>query len=189
MGPRFFWWLQREDGVLENLSVVLLVFASVNFAWCGILIINKSKYKKIICYLISFILFLWAGEEISWGERIFNYSIDFISNHNAQNETTIHNLRVLQPILKYAYFLFFATISVFSFTKSAHQKSIFLKPHSKLFYYFSIPAGYYGLGIVFSFFPEISSAPLDNQELYELCFIAGIAIHSKQVCYDLKSID
>jgi hypothetical protein len=40
-------------------------------------------------------LFFFAGEEISWGQRLFNYHIPLIENANKQHEINLHNLQFL----------------------------------------------------------------------------------------------
>jgi len=186
LGSAFFWWLQKEDGLLENLSVIFLIIASLTFALSGFLSKAINNQQKIIFYLMSLTFFVWAGEEISWGERLFNYSNDFISSHNAQGETTVHNLKLIQPFLHYAYFMIFSAFSLLSLSSLYRKKFYFWQPDGTLFYFFSIPAGYYGLGIILSYFPEVSSAPFDNQELYEFVFATGIAIYSYDVFYILN---
>jgi hypothetical protein len=40
------------------------------------------------------LLFLF-GEEVSWGQQIFNYNTpEFFLDNNYQNETTVHNLKI-----------------------------------------------------------------------------------------------
>ena len=51
----------------------------------------KSRYRWFYC-LLALACFYVAGEEISWGQRIFNIeSPDFFKKHNLQGETTLHN--------------------------------------------------------------------------------------------------
>lgn len=43
--------------------------------------------------LFGIVFFFGAGEEISWGQRIFDIqSTDFFQQHNTQGETNLHNL-------------------------------------------------------------------------------------------------
>ena len=45
--------------------------------------------------LMGMAMFVGFGEEISWGQRIFDIlSPDFFSKHNLQGETNIHNLKI-----------------------------------------------------------------------------------------------
>lgn len=83
-----------EDGFLEWSSVVFLVAASaVSFKR-----FFESKGTKLVrATLFAFgLLFLFgAGEEISWGQRLFNVqSGEFFQAVNSQGETNLHNLTV-----------------------------------------------------------------------------------------------
>lgn len=86
----------REDGFIEYATVVLLL-ASV------VLVIGRwRKYRahqnwkfSLICGLIVVAFLFVAGEEISWGQRIFNLeTTDYFKEHNTQEELNLHNLTV-----------------------------------------------------------------------------------------------
>ena len=85
-----------EDGLVEWLTVLWLVSASI---LCITRIFKlKSKRSKLFLFMLAFFAvgFLFgAGEEISWGQRIFETNAgEFFSKHNAQGETNLHNLVV-----------------------------------------------------------------------------------------------
>ena len=85
----------QEDGLIENLTAIFLFGAAllvIRFIW---------KHKginrfKTWCHILLVVLLLFgAGEEISWGQRIFNIETpEFFLEHNAQQETNLHNLMV-----------------------------------------------------------------------------------------------
>jgi CDP-diglyceride synthetase len=83
-----------EDGLVEWLTVIfLLLGAGVCFGR-----FYKFKGKKptlfLTCTFLLGLLFIFgAGEEISWGQRIFGIeSPEFFMKYNKQQETNIHNL-------------------------------------------------------------------------------------------------
>ena len=83
-----------EDGPLENLTVLFLLAGAI---CCFYRIFKLRKEKNILFLFCTFILaslFIFgAGEEISWGQRIFdNKSSEFFQKYNTQGETTLHNL-------------------------------------------------------------------------------------------------
>lgn len=84
----------REDGFVEWLTVIaLLSGAATNFYRAKIL--SKFRPRIFIFGLIALgcVFIFGAGEEISWGQRIFNWSVPgFFQEHNAQGETNLHNL-------------------------------------------------------------------------------------------------
>ena len=48
-----------------------------------------------VTFLCGLVFLFGAGEEISWGQRIFNTeSSEFFLKNNAQQETNLHNLVV-----------------------------------------------------------------------------------------------
>ena len=80
--------ITAEDGLLESLTAFFLFSASVTF------FLSNKKHNFFI-YALSFILFFGAGEEISWGQRIFNIQTpDELKSMNVQGEITLHNLDI-----------------------------------------------------------------------------------------------
>ncbi len=85
-----------EDGIIEWLTVVGLALTSfVCFQRVFILRGIRPKLFLFMTILLGAVFFFGAGEEISWGQRIFNtQSSEFFQQHNAQGETNLHNLVV-----------------------------------------------------------------------------------------------
>lgn len=85
-----------EDGVLEYFTSAMLFCAAMLSLW-RLLFVRQGKGRWFIVTTgLSFLLmFFGAGEEISWGQRIFNVeSSEFFTSNNAQQETNLHNMRV-----------------------------------------------------------------------------------------------
>ncbi len=95
-------FLTKEDGIIESIGALWYLFASI------ILIIlyyrDKTGYnllgikskRNIFYLLLGLLLFVAFGEEISWGQRIFNFeTAESIKEINAQEEFNIHNLKFL----------------------------------------------------------------------------------------------
>jgi len=93
--PEFFRYKYTvEDGPLESITVLfLLAGALICFVRVFKLYSERGKLF-VLCTLVLGSLYLFgAGEEISWGQRIFNIqSNDFFKKYNVQGETTLHNL-------------------------------------------------------------------------------------------------
>jgi hypothetical protein len=83
-----------EDGFVENWTLVPLVFASI-YALYQVGLQGRYKtwhFRALMVFVASFSFFV-AGEEISWGQRIFDVqSSEFFKEHNAQAETNLHNM-------------------------------------------------------------------------------------------------
>lgn len=85
-----------EDNAVEWVTAIMLFCISI---LCITRLFTISKGKtitwKIGVFAFAVIFFFGAGEEISWGQRIFNIeSSDFFMENNAQKETNLHNLVV-----------------------------------------------------------------------------------------------
>ncbi len=86
----------HEDGIIEWLTVAALV--------CGMIICLtrtiRLRNKKTLFFLSGTVFFtlvfiFGAGEEVSWGQRMFNLDTpDIFKKYNAQKETNIHNFIV-----------------------------------------------------------------------------------------------
>ncbi len=85
-----------EDGIIEWLTVVgLALTAVVCFRRVFYLRGEKPKLFLFMTMLLGLVFFFGSGEEISWGQRIFNtQSSEFFLQNNAQGETNLHNLVV-----------------------------------------------------------------------------------------------
>ena len=92
VGVSWFDWFRSEDGPLEWIQFIEYALS----CFLAFFIFFNQKKKKginaIIWLILSFLCFLIAGEEISWGERLTGLGIDRISNLNVQGETNFHNL-------------------------------------------------------------------------------------------------
>ena len=86
----------QEDSFYENLTSLFLLLTSVT------LFVKFFKYQKYYSWtwkvgvlLMAVAMFFGAGEEISWGQRIFGIqSSDFFIENNSQAETNLHNMVV-----------------------------------------------------------------------------------------------
>jgi hypothetical protein len=88
--------LVTEDGPIEWLTVVGLAATSVVCMRRAMQLRGSRPVLFLGMTLLLGLAFLFgAGEEISWGQRIFNtQSSEFFQQHNAQGETNLHNLVV-----------------------------------------------------------------------------------------------
>jgi hypothetical protein len=81
--------LTVEDGAFENLTALFYLLAAIAFVFA---IRRKSAGSAWLALLALACVFV-AGEEISWGQRIFGWATpEVIADVNVQEETTIHNL-------------------------------------------------------------------------------------------------
>ncbi len=85
--------LNREDSWTENLTAVWFFLASLLLAATACR--EHSRPLRWV-YILGAAAFLFvAGEEISWGQRLFGWSTpDFLTGTNKQGETNVHNINV-----------------------------------------------------------------------------------------------
>lgn len=86
----------REDGFIEVASAIFLLSSSLLLIYRFFkLFKHKDLLWKIGVLGLSVVFFFGAGEEISWGQRIFNVeSSQYFIENNAQGETNLHNMVV-----------------------------------------------------------------------------------------------
>lgn len=86
----------KEDGYAEYGTALFLLCSSLFLLYR---FFNLSKFKKPLwkfgTILIALLFLFGAGEEISWGQRIFDVeSSEYFLENNAQGEINLHNMVV-----------------------------------------------------------------------------------------------
>src|SRR6056297_2053706 len=85
-----------EYGPVEWGTAICLLFSSIVLIRnAGVLRARRGALAAVLTGIYALAFFFAAGEEISWGYRIFNWEAgEFFLEHNAQQETNLHNLVV-----------------------------------------------------------------------------------------------
>jgi hypothetical protein len=103
----FHWDASRpfrgEDHFIESMGAIFLFSASIMFFVSYLLSSRNEKKtdklhpKKNFFYIfLALLFFIGGGEEISWGQRIFEWEApEFFQKNNRQRETNLHNIRLL----------------------------------------------------------------------------------------------
>jgi hypothetical protein len=107
--PDFLHSIVQEDGLIENLTAIffgLSSFAFTIFAYRSAFLKEKTRlgYFMVISWIL--LMFVFAGEEISWGQRIFDIETpSALKEINLQEEINIHNIEIVDTFLggKYRY--------------------------------------------------------------------------------------
>lgn len=86
----------QEDGAVEYGTFFFLLCISIlQFYRLFTASKNKAVLWKLGIFFFGILFLFGAGEEISWGQRIFGIeSGDFFKDNNLQNETNLHNLEI-----------------------------------------------------------------------------------------------
>lgn len=176
------------EGTMEKSSSLLFLFSAIILI-ISITRIDKGLFssrirRKIILSIIviSGMLILIFGEEISWGQRIFGWeSSGAFIEHNYQNEINVHNF--FNPIFKYIYPIvgmgsFIVLFFIWLFPKK--RKSYYFKlffPHPSLFFLVFIMA--------------CSSFSSAGEEIYEQLFAIFVLLYSLRIfmCLSFPKID
>ena len=90
--PRIHYSLTAEDGWVENLTAVTFLLAGIALF---IAAFTKRRIFQSGAYILGgATLTLFAGEEISWGQRIIGFDTPaFLLDWNYQGEFNLHNTR------------------------------------------------------------------------------------------------
>ena len=172
IGISWFDWLKSEDGPLEWMQFIEYALSSL----LAFLIFLRQKNKDIntfIWLLIAFLSFLIAGEEISWGERIFGYSIESIKELSMQGETNLHNLPffhnyILDPALQ----IICIFLGWLGWRKWPYLTSLPSRKFSLFFLLVSLYFFYYEI----SWFSTVAHIRND-QEIFEFLLSTGLFVH------------
>ena len=105
--------LYLEDGIFESLTPVLMFIAILLLVPAVLRSRNESqrghfpKYLQIIYLVLMIAFFLYAMEEISWGQRIIGWETPESFSGNVQDETNIHNFFNDYFLSVYRFLIFF----------------------------------------------------------------------------------
>ena len=91
VAPETFNYLTREDYWMEYLTAVWFLLAG--FLLFGTAWLEPSFYRRCIYIIGGMAMVFAAGEEISWGQRIFGFATpDFLLPLNESKEFNVHNI-------------------------------------------------------------------------------------------------
>jgi len=187
--------INTEDGVIEYGSALFLTLSCIVsvilvFKWRG------HKERMIMHSVFAFGFFAMAGEEISWGQRIFDLdTLEVIKDLNIQNENTLHNL-----LGYFADHLFIAVVFIYGTVMPyvAYINKFF----HKFFDYIGIPIASLGLALGFLIITMMQSwtvyrivEPLPHlrmpelRELYTAIAFSLLMYESWLLCKDRRSVN
>lgn len=135
--------LYFEDGVFETLTVVMMFSASICLAATLWFLWKVRRRNPLPLFLAAFLalaalaLFVYAGEEISWGQRILGWSRpDWFPAGNLQNETNLHNYFNTNFLLLYQALIIFPLPVLWAWRLNYTQRSsparALILPHPSL---------------------------------------------------------
>jgi hypothetical protein len=138
-----------EDNLIEWLQFLAYVSSSVLTLLLSLRFKKVSKFMFVIFLILSLGFLFVAGEEISWGQRLFNIeghelfrgekSLPRLGN-NVQSETNLHNFAAIHSKVGYMY-LGIGAYGIFSWLVACIlTKTLKLKKEIKKYLkYFTVP--------------------------------------------------
>ena len=170
-----------QEGILEKYMSILFLIAAIVLV-ISITQINRNQFsakikKQIILIIvtISVLLFLVFGEEISWGQRIFNWeSTGVFNDYNYQKETNVHNffnplMTLIYPIVGLSSFITLLCIWFFP-NKKSYLFKLFIPPPSLFFIVFFMACSSY----------------IGHSEIYEELLAVFILLYSIRIYICLR---
>lgn len=133
----------KEDGILESLTAIAFALSSLFVAKYIMIKARQGMHDRnqrlvlLLHICVSFIFFIICMEEISWGQRIFNWNTPAaLESINWQQETNIHNMfNGIWPILYQIAglcFVCFFSIGWYLYTKRPDSYWLPLFPHPSM---------------------------------------------------------
>ena len=103
MGNKMVAAMLPEDHYFENVGAISLFVTSLLFFY-GFRVARKrlektwiSLVKQLVYLGLALLFFFGAGEEISWGQRIFGFKTpESLAQVNKQDELNLHNLAAME---------------------------------------------------------------------------------------------
>lgn len=125
-----------EDGPLEWGTVACFLLTALVLMRSAMFLRRKNRIGAAIACGVYTLLFVFAaGEEISWGQRLFGWEAgDFFREKNAQQETNLHNLvlgdvalvkTVFGPVLTLAILLYLLVLPMIYERSHRVQRIVF----------------------------------------------------------------
>jgi len=98
-----FRWVTAEDSLLEWGQFLCVFASSLIFARISVQLLRAGqRTASALHLLLALAAFFVAGEEISWGQRIFGWGTpEALDAINHQGETNVHNIRWVQSAFGY----------------------------------------------------------------------------------------
>lgn len=92
-----FFQLTVEDGWVENGQVALFLLAALLSVSISRKLFRQGRWGWAVVYgLLALALFWVAGEEISWGQRLFGFqTTEWFKARNVQREMNLHNIHAV----------------------------------------------------------------------------------------------
>ena len=188
LNPELLNALSVEDALIENLTAIIYGISSIFF----LVMAKRSDFLRSKEHGLRFaatlswalLCFIIMGEEISWGQRIFNLETPAsVAAINVQSELNVHNLAIFGETVGGHYRL----LTLLMLTTGIILPLVALtKPGRNILYYFAYPVAplylwmFFLGGYIFGNYYYTGQADRFAPEVRELIFSVGILGYSLQ---------
>lgn len=170
--PGLYYALVREDSVLEWLQFCCYVAVAALGAWTAARVRRQSPWLAAAFALFALGGLLAAGEEVSWGQRLFGFGTPpEIAAVNNQDELNVHDVAEVQGKLNVA--LALASLYGLLAPLLVRRRSLVVPPLALAGAFFAMLA--YTCARA-AFFPHPSHALAKFSEWPETCFAGALAL-------------
>lgn len=89
-------WIESELGIIENLTVLVLIPAAIMLMQTALIFWRRSRPILAIWFILAALVCIgFGGEEASWGQHWFGWeSPEYFESNNRQGETNFHNFDI-----------------------------------------------------------------------------------------------
>lgn len=166
-------WLSYEDFIIESLTALGALIASVVVLVLSIVFFFKKSYLRGTFALLMAVAFFVIGmEEISWMQRILDIEPgEFFMQNNIQKETNFHNLNTSLAMMVFSTIVFIVfTVVPFLKKPIGHMLDRLRLSKLKVF----IPSRW--LIVIFAISSGFSMAYIVYPQLYHMAILALTAL-------------
>ena len=90
--PAGFYYVVAEDRVFEWIQVGAFALAAVGCGAVAVWLRRASRPAAVVAVLWCALFTIVVGEEVAWGQRLFDVSIPALERVNDQGDVSLHNV-------------------------------------------------------------------------------------------------
>lgn len=171
--------MTNEDGIIEWLQFGALLVAGGAFLVLAHRLRGSGRLLgAVVALLAGALILIVAGEEISWGQRVFGWATpEVLQVENVQGETNLHNLHVAALVVRIgqlgaaAYGVLVPLAAIFLASRIRRVDPIFIPPLALVTFFLPL-AVYWVLRV-----PLVPSFTMTRfSEIPELTFYLGLVL-------------
>lgn len=178
-------WRKGEDGPAEWVHF----FGYAGACLCSLLVLWRRRRQAwrpgwIAWLLLALFCFYVAGEEISWAERLTQRGVEAIQAINAQKETNLHNLPLLQNYLHFSFIVSGLFLGWFGWRLWPGIDALPSRWYSLYFLIVALFYTYWDLSWI-----TLGDRIRNDQEAIEVLMAVGLFLHARSFAFPPRHPD